>query len=97
MEYVKIIPGDGEYLAIARSLLAIVGPDRAYEVESITMPGRGFRVPADVLIEHVRRLNVAAEPTPPAAPEPPVTPEPEPVIPAPTPAKRTPRRRGQTP
>lgn len=95
MEYLKIIPEPDEYLWTARSLLAIVGPGRAHEVEAVTYPGRGFRVPADVAIEHVRRVRAASEPAP-VAPKPAPVPSPAPVIPAPAPApaKRTPKRRG---
>lgn len=95
MEYLKIIPEDADYTTTARQLLAIVGAGREHEVETITYPQRGFRVPADVAIEHIRRIQVAAEPAP-VAPEPAPEPSPAPVIPAPAPApaKRTPRRRG---
>lgn len=95
VEYLTIIPEDRDYIITARQLLAIVGSDRAAEVEAVTYPKRGFRVPADVAIEHVRRVRVSAEPAP-VAPKPAPEPSPAPTIPAPAPApaKRTPRRRG---
>lgn len=91
-----MVPSDrrpGGVSEVARLLLAIVGPDRAAEVESVTSPGRGYLVPSDVAAEYRRRTEprpmeptqpepepaVVAEPAVAAEPTPAPTPEPDAV------------------
>lgn len=56
----EIYPGEKSQTAVARELLNIVGPERAAEIRTGSVPFH-FTVPEDVAVEYQRRVEERAK------------------------------------